>query len=231
MSAKQERADRILDAAAELLAAHGYRKVTIDEVAERAQVGKGTVYLHWRSRDALLLAVLTREGAVLLDEFIAKARADHTVLLPHRYFGLILRRALERPLLRAMYTMDASRLGKLANSAGGKEVGSSKILAFEEYFQLLSDAGFIRAEWSARKWMYAVSGLIFGYTSIDSTLPPELDMSIDEKTEVFAHTIRTTFEPETPPARENLNEIATKLIEKFDELTMNYQRFIYQDKT
>ncbi|MGW2198666.1 helix-turn-helix domain-containing protein, partial [Streptosporangium sp. NPDC001682] len=42
------RADRILDAAAELLVRLGYRKVTIDDIARLAGIGKGTVYLHPR---------------------------------------------------------------------------------------------------------------------------------------------------------------------------------------
>ena len=48
---RRERADRILDTARELLLAWGYRRVTIDELARRAGVGKGTIYLHWRSRE------------------------------------------------------------------------------------------------------------------------------------------------------------------------------------
>ncbi|WP_234322969.1 helix-turn-helix domain-containing protein, partial [Streptomyces sp. NRRL S-350] len=51
--ARQERAERILDTTAELLEQHGYRRVTIDDVASRAGIGKGTVYLHWKTREAL----------------------------------------------------------------------------------------------------------------------------------------------------------------------------------
>ncbi|HEY0932927.1 MAG TPA: TetR family transcriptional regulator, partial [Trebonia sp.] len=37
------RESRILDAAGDLLLAFGYRKVTIEDVARRAEIGKGTV--------------------------------------------------------------------------------------------------------------------------------------------------------------------------------------------
>lgn len=50
---RQLRAERILDTTAELLCQHGYKRVTIDDVARRAGVGKGTVYLHWKTREAL----------------------------------------------------------------------------------------------------------------------------------------------------------------------------------
>jgi AcrR family transcriptional regulator len=38
---------RLLDAAAELFVTQGYRKTSIDEIARRAGIGKGTVYLHF----------------------------------------------------------------------------------------------------------------------------------------------------------------------------------------
>ena len=60
-----ERGNRVLDAAGELLVTHGYRKVTIADVAERAGVGKGTVYLHWASKLELFGAVLVREGVAV----------------------------------------------------------------------------------------------------------------------------------------------------------------------
>ena len=69
-----ERAEAILDAAAELLRAHGYRRVSIDDVATRAGVGKGTIYLHWRTREALFWAVLQRETLQLLEQLIGISR-------------------------------------------------------------------------------------------------------------------------------------------------------------
>ncbi len=60
-----ERGNRVLDAAGELLVAHGYRKVTSPTSRTRAGVGKGTVYLHWPSKLELFGAVLVREGVAV----------------------------------------------------------------------------------------------------------------------------------------------------------------------
>ncbi len=49
---RQERAERILDAAAALIQRWGYNKTTIDDIAKQAGVAKGTIYLHWKTRDA-----------------------------------------------------------------------------------------------------------------------------------------------------------------------------------
>src|SRR5215469_9662066 len=88
-AARRARAERILDAAAGLLEQHGYRRVSIDDVAARAGVGKGTVYLHWATREALFWAVLQREGMRLLDDLTARLSGDPGLALPHRLMPAI----------------------------------------------------------------------------------------------------------------------------------------------
>jgi AcrR family transcriptional regulator len=52
---RDERADRaILAAALELMAEHGVRDLRMDDVAERAGVGKATIYRRYRSKDELI---------------------------------------------------------------------------------------------------------------------------------------------------------------------------------
>jgi len=50
--------EAILQAAWKLIRHYGYRKTTIAEIAEAAEVGKGTVYLYFRSKDEILLALV-----------------------------------------------------------------------------------------------------------------------------------------------------------------------------
>src|SRR6266568_3546350 len=61
VSRRQERAHRILDAAATLILRWGYNKTTIDDIARQAGVAKGTIYLHWKTREELFAALITRE--------------------------------------------------------------------------------------------------------------------------------------------------------------------------
>jgi AcrR family transcriptional regulator len=57
---RQERERLVLDAAEELLAEKGYHEMSIDEIAARVGVSKGTVYLHFSSKEELVLAQLER---------------------------------------------------------------------------------------------------------------------------------------------------------------------------
>ena len=51
---------RLLDAADRMLASHGFRRMTVALVAAVAGVGKGSVYLHFASKNELALACLDR---------------------------------------------------------------------------------------------------------------------------------------------------------------------------
>ncbi len=67
-----ERRDAILAAARDVFFKHGFHRATVDEVAEQAEVAKGTVYLYFESKETLL-AHLLLEGLDALDEQLTDA--------------------------------------------------------------------------------------------------------------------------------------------------------------
>lgn len=52
--------DRILDAAESLLAQYGYRKMTVEDIARKVGIGKGTIYLHFNGKQELALSTVDR---------------------------------------------------------------------------------------------------------------------------------------------------------------------------
>ena len=58
---KTSTADKIRDAAAELFTARSYADVTVDQVADAADVTKGAVYHHFESKEGLYLDTLLRD--------------------------------------------------------------------------------------------------------------------------------------------------------------------------
>ena len=52
--------DLILDGVDVLLAKFGYKKMTMDDVARQVGIGKGTIYLHFPSKEELVLAHIDR---------------------------------------------------------------------------------------------------------------------------------------------------------------------------
>jgi AcrR family transcriptional regulator len=55
--------DALLEAAAQLLAAHGLVRLTTNSVAERAGVSIGSLYQYFPNRDALMVALIERQQA------------------------------------------------------------------------------------------------------------------------------------------------------------------------
>jgi len=52
--------DAILDATDRLLTKYGYKKMTIDDLAQEVGIGKGSVYLHFTSKEEIALSHIDR---------------------------------------------------------------------------------------------------------------------------------------------------------------------------
>lgn len=60
-----------MEAAKQLFFQYGLKKTTVDEIARDARVGKGTIYLYFKTKEELLSAI----SAKLFDELIEELRA------------------------------------------------------------------------------------------------------------------------------------------------------------
>jgi AcrR family transcriptional regulator len=66
----------ILNATERLLADYGYKKMTMEDVAVEADLGRRTIYLHFRSKKQLALAVIDRIIDHLLAELLKIAASE-----------------------------------------------------------------------------------------------------------------------------------------------------------
>jgi len=69
---KQQKLDRITAAASELFAEHGIEDVTTQQIADKADIGTGTLFLYAKSKGELLLLVQNAHYA----EALQRGRAD-----------------------------------------------------------------------------------------------------------------------------------------------------------
>ena len=72
---KLARRELIIDTAEELFSQKGFDGATMDEVAERAELGKGTLYLHFKSKSSIFLAICER-GSSLLNKRMSKVLTE-----------------------------------------------------------------------------------------------------------------------------------------------------------
>lgn len=66
---RQQKRRAILDAAAAEIACYGYDRANINTIAERAGIGRGTIYLYFESKEEILGALLDTIGS-LIDETV-----------------------------------------------------------------------------------------------------------------------------------------------------------------
>jgi AcrR family transcriptional regulator len=193
------RGNRVLDAAGELLVAHGYRKVTVADVAARAGVGKGTVYLHWPSKLELFGAVLVREGIAVGREHVAALRADPGHVVLHRTLRDSFLAIMRRPLARALYTGDAGLLGALASDTKiGRTVVGDNAAYRPHHLGLLHRHGLLVDDPARDPTLYyRLAAATLGFFLGDELAG---GAELSERADALALVVRRAFEPaELPP--------------------------------
>jgi AcrR family transcriptional regulator len=211
---RQARAARILEVTAELLLRHGYRRVTIDDIARHADIGKGTVYLHWKTRDDLFRAVFEREVLQALEELLEVLRQDPGAWMLHRLARSWFLAIMRRPLLRALFLADSELLGKLARPASGARQGRHRLVS-HAYVQLLAEHGLLRDDLDADAVAYAVLATLEGFIQAEATAGQWQGAGIQERSDLLALTVQRAFETGRSLSRAAEQTIATQVIDLF----------------
>ncbi len=75
----QEREEYILQVSEELLFAKGYYEISMDDIAARVGIARGTLYRHFASKEDLVFAFIKRDLSALLRNFEEILAANTTV--------------------------------------------------------------------------------------------------------------------------------------------------------
>ena len=68
--------EAILDATDRLLARYGYKKMTVEDIAIEVGIGKGTIYLHFTSKEEIVLSHVDRIVERVKDKLREISRSD-----------------------------------------------------------------------------------------------------------------------------------------------------------
>lgn len=207
------RLGRVLDAASELLVRWGYRRVTIDDVAERAGVGKGTIYLHFRSKDALFLTVLLRGYHDLITGIADRIRADPREVLPSRLLRSTYLAVHIDPLTRALYMGDGDMLSRLARESV-ETLGEMRSAVERQgrcHFELLRDAGLLRTDLPITEQLYLFNAIGGGFFLLEPMDLPQAPRTPGERADLMAYVVRAALEdPDAAPPGPALAAVAAE---------------------
>ncbi|GAA0509509.1 TetR family transcriptional regulator [Saccharopolyspora subtropica] len=221
MPQPDDRADRILDAVGELMVRLGYRKVTIEDIARQAGIGKGTVYLHWRTKERLFESLVLRESTNVIDELVSGLRRDPEEVRPHRFLRSSFLAVQRRPLMRALVTGDTELLGNLKRSSAqlqGQEYT-------ERYYELITKYGLVRDD--VPHLAFSMNAAVTGFYLVDNINPYLGGLDDDARADALAQTVRRAFEPADGPDRATLTAAAAEISALFDDINATYRKWIY----
>jgi AcrR family transcriptional regulator len=215
--ARRQRAERILTVAAELLQRWGYKRLTMDDVAAEAGIGKGTIYLHWKTREALFQAVLERELAALISELDTAVQRDPSTALPPNLGRLYYTSIMQRPILRALFTLDLEVLGKLTQFHQVREAQLNTLRY--ALIEMLQEHGVVRADIPPRDLAYAFRTIVLGFFLTEPLFAEDVP-DIERKADLLALTLKGAFGvDEHPPwavvkrIAEQVHEVLLKALE------------------
>ena len=194
--------------AADLLLRHGYRRVSIDDVAAGAGIGKGTVYLHWKTREQLFSAVFAREVLHAVDKLRQALRKDPRVCLLHNFASAYFLAIMDRPLLRGFLLDDPHLLGKLTNSADTARDDRHGVVA-HDYLGLLAEHGLLRDDMRVEEIGYAYQATFEGFLRAEDATSAG---GQQQRADLLARTIQRAFESELAIPEATLQDLAAATV-------------------
>lgn len=99
---KEDKKQQIADAARELFSNFGYKSVSVDQIAQKANVAKGTIYLYFKDKDDLFFN-LVKELMVEMKDFVDSVEKKKLSLLDEIHevvYSLLMFRTKQKFLYR-----------------------------------------------------------------------------------------------------------------------------------
>lgn len=215
-----QREERILDAAARLIAHYGYDKTTVSDIAKEAGVSKGAVYLHFKSKDDLFEVLILRESHKVMEEVVQRSENDPDGGTLYHLYSASLVALSANPLLRAVVTENKRLIGEATKRWRNTSYGEQWRAFSVEVVQKFQAAGLIRTDISPEAATYIMAIFRYGVLTLEDFMPA-LALPLDTLNAILPDVVRRALAPEDGGDREagkriitQMSEMTLKLIEE-----------------
>jgi TetR/AcrR family acrAB operon transcriptional repressor len=215
-SDNENREQRILDAAAELIVHYGYDKTTVSDIAREAGISKGAIYLHFAGKDHLFEALLVRELRQYAEHWLALIEADPQGGTLAGLYKNSLYALSSSPFMTVIFKQDRRVLGNYLRKPDnffrafrGQQVDSERYI----FVKLMQEAGAMRQDLDPRVVAHIMDMLAYGLVGMDEVLPPAASPPIEDIIEGIADLMDRALTPEGGGDSEAGKEIIRQIAE------------------
>jgi len=173
---------RLFAAGAELLAEQGYHDTTAKQIARRAGVAKGTFFFHYKSKDALVTALVELKVRIIARERERLASEGVSPLERLRATLMAMGRLAERNVVRAVLTASMENL----------DTGGAIDLLYQQLIEMMTDD--VRAAVRAREVSRTTNPETFALLVMDSYLGAAVSYAANPRGRSLVDMLSTLFD-------------------------------------
>lgn len=210
-NSNDEREQRILDAAADLILHYGYDKTTVSDIAREAGVSKGAIYLHFDSKKTLFDALLQREINAYSERWLNKIEADPQGGTFVGLYRAALESINESPLMTMLFKQDKRILGNYLRLQDN--IFSGRTHMRTDFVRMMQDVGAIRPDIAPEIVAHIMNVAAYGILLIDDFLPPEDIPDYDAVMDGIAKIFQWALTPDNENASDAGKQVIRQMLQ------------------
>jgi len=221
-SGQVDRRERLLESAASLFCRWGFDKTSMDDIARETGISKGAVYLEFPNKDALFKAVIHREFAHYMRDWLHRFEEDHgdwsfARMVQHSFAAVD-----SNPFVKALLMRDQRLFGRFLQR--DKELFRLAISARSELFSQLQEIGAMRDDIPPGVLAYLVSVTGYGLVAGDEVVPAENKVPFDEALRAWGLLLHSALAPHNPGNREAARALLISMVERMQSSLRNLDK-------
>lgn len=168
-----QRQQQLLDAAAQTITRQGYDKTTMSDIANEAGVSRGTVYLHFKSKEEIFDALFRREVLQYMDAWLGHIEDDPRGGTIGGIYRAVLYAINSRPLMAAIMRRDRRVMGSYLRRPDSLFASMQSAALATGFLEALQEAGTVRRDVDAAVMSHIMDMLAYGLITIGDFRQPE----------------------------------------------------------
>jgi TetR/AcrR family acrAB operon transcriptional repressor len=207
----KKRESRILDAARELILRYGFDKTTVSDIARKAGISKGAIYLHYDSKEDLFAALIMRDVRQYADVTKERLEADPEEWSFVGMYRIALTILAEQPFMQALARNDHQVFG---NFLLGRDIYQQLQNMSQRPLLLrkMQEVGAVRDDLNPEIVSYMMEFMGYGMWSIQDLIPPDQAPPIDDVIMLFADMLDRWLTPDDGGDKEAAKRIVMDMI-------------------